>query len=156
MIRFAFAIAVLALATKTFAAAADDDDADNNADDAEKSQEVEGVDKVEFHHNAGGGGPRVRDFRGTARGFMTAGWWAPGQMKDNHVSWKTPPVPEKKRTTFHFISSTSVLPDEMSRGRSRSCQFDGKDALSLTIGYNTDRTWKESSARGSRSGCGRS
>ena len=73
-------------------------------------QDVEGFDKVEFHHNAGGGGAGTRDFRGTARGYMTAGWWAPGQVKENYVSWKTAAVPEKRAATFHFVGASSVLP----------------------------------------------
>src|SRR5262245_9274465 len=62
-------------------------------------QWVEGFAKVEFHHDANGSTP-TRDFRGLARGYMTAGWWIPGEMKKNYVSWKTAPVPEKKETTF--------------------------------------------------------
>ena len=46
------------------------------------TQWVEGFDKVEFHHNANRNA-MSRDFRGMARGYMTAGWWAPGQIKKN-------------------------------------------------------------------------
>ena len=27
---------------------------------------------------------------------MTAGWWIPGEMKNNYVSWKTAKVPRKR------------------------------------------------------------
>ena len=61
---------------------------------AQDRQWVEGFDKVEFHHDAARN-PNSRDFRGMARGYMTAGWWAPGQMKKNLVSWKTAVVPAR-------------------------------------------------------------
>jgi hypothetical protein len=105
-------------------------------------QEVEGFDNVEFHHNAGGGSGS-RDFRGVARGYMTAGWWAPGQMKENYVSWKTAEVPERKQTTFFFIGATSVLPSELSRGPAAKLSINGNEALTFTIGYDQDRTWKQ-------------
>src|SRR4051794_33052892 len=71
-------------------------------------QWVEGFADVEFHHNANGSAP-TRDFRGNSRGYMTAGWWIPGEMKMNYVSWKTAKVPAKKETTFVFVGATSVL-----------------------------------------------
>ena len=91
------------------------------ADEPKKEQQqwVEGFDKVEFHHDVGGGAS-TRDFRGMSRGYMTAAWWAPGQMKENLVSWKTAAVPDKARTTFAFIGMTSVLPSELTRGPRRS------------------------------------
>src|SRR4051812_13851089 len=82
-----------------------------------ETQQVEGFDKVEFHHNANGAAP-TRDFRGAARGYMTAGWWIPGQMKENFVSWNTAAVPEKRATTFSFIGATCVLPPQFARGPS--------------------------------------
>src|SRR5947208_2435269 len=78
-------------------------------------QWVEGFGEIEFHHNANGATP-TRDFRGMARGYMTAGWWAPGEMKKNFVSWKTATVPAKRDTTFVFVGATSVLPSEFSLG----------------------------------------
>ena len=45
---------------------------------AQDRQWVEGFDKVEFHHNAARN-PNSRDFRGMARGYMTAGWSAAGR-----------------------------------------------------------------------------
>lgn len=108
---------------------------------AESPQLVEGFDKVEFHHNANGGAP-TRDFRGPSRGYMTAGWWAPGQMKKNLVSWKTAVVPAKAPCTFSFIAATCVLPSEFSRGPTVKLTVNGKDALTFTLGVNRDFTWK--------------
>src|SRR5688572_9406078 len=102
MTKFTSVIVILALATGTL---------------AEERQWVEGFDKVEFHHDANGSAA-MRDFRGPARGYMTAGWWAPGQMKENYISWKTAEVPAKEETTFVFIAASSVLPPEFSRGPS--------------------------------------
>jgi sialidase-1 len=109
---------------------------------AEDKQWVEGFDSVEFHHGANGKAP-TRDFRGNARGFMTAGWWAPGQMKKNYVSWKTAPIPSKEKTTFVFIGATSVLPSEFSRGPSAKLSINGRDALTFTLGFNQDHVWKQ-------------
>jgi sialidase-1 len=109
---------------------------------AAKSQWVEGFESVEFHHNANGSAP-TRDFRGLARGYMTAGWWAPGQMKKNYVSWKTATVPAKVPTTFVFIGATSVLPSELSRGPSAKLSINGQDALTFTLGINQDHVWKQ-------------
>src|SRR5687768_9962530 len=80
-------------------------------------QWVEGFEKVEFHHNAARN-PYSRDFRGMARGYMTAGWWAPGQLKKNVVSWQTAVVPARQQTTFVFVGATSVLPSEIPTGPS--------------------------------------
>lgn len=107
---------------------------------AKGAQEVEGFDKVEFHHNANGAAP-TRDFRGPSRGYMTAGWWVPGQMKKNLVSWKTAPVPAKEATTFSFIGATCVLPAEFSRGPKAKLTVNGKEALTFTLGMDRDFTW---------------
>ncbi|OAI55902.1 hypothetical protein AYO49_05075 [Verrucomicrobiaceae bacterium SCGC AG-212-N21] len=108
----------------------------------EEMQWVEGFDKVEFHHGANRNVPS-RDFRGSARGYMTAAWWSPEQMKRNLVSWKTAAVPEKKPTTFSFIGATSVLPSEFSAGPSAALTVNGKPALTFTLGLNRDFVWKE-------------
>jgi sialidase-1 len=105
------------------------------------TQWVEGFDKVSFHHNANGAKPTL-DFRGPARGYMTAGWWAPGQMENNSVSWQTAPVPAKARTTFAFIGATSVLPAEFAVGPTARLFVNGEEALQFTIGVNRDRVWK--------------
>lgn len=104
---------------------------------AETPQSVEGFDKLEFRQESS----IVRDFRGMARGYMTAGWWAPGQMKKNCLSWKTAVVPAKQATTFVFIAATCVLPSEFSRGPSAKLTIDGHDALTFTLGANHDTTW---------------
>jgi sialidase-1 len=106
------------------------------------TQTIEGFDKVEFHHNANGATP-TRDFRGLSRGYMTAGWWAPGQMKKNIVSWKTAIVPVKQSTTFSFIAATSVLPSELSRGPSAKVSVNGNQALTFTLGMTRNFTWKQ-------------
>lgn len=114
----------MALATTTF---------------AEAPQWVEGFDKVEFFQDRS----NTRDFRGTSLGYMTAAWWAPGQMKKNCVSWKTAHVPAKQATTFAFIAATCVLPPEFSRGPAAKLTINGQYALTFTLGVNRDYTWKE-------------
>ncbi len=74
---------------------------------------------------------------------MTAGWWAPGEIKKNYVSWKTAPVPRKKETTFVFIGATAVLPSEFSRGPTAKLSINGNETLEFTIGVNQDRVWKK-------------
>jgi sialidase-1 len=106
------------------------------------TQWVEGFDKVEFHHNANRNA-MSRDFRGMSRGYMTAGWWAPGQMKKNIVSWRTAPVPAKDATTFTFIGADSILPSELSRGPSAKLTVNGHYALTFTLGFDRNFTWKE-------------
>lgn len=107
-----------------------------------QSQHVEGFDKVEFHHNANGASP-TRDFRGESRGYMTAGWWIPGQMKENYVSWDTAVIPEKRATTFSFIGATCVFPPQFARGPSAKLSINGHEALTFTLGSERDFTWKE-------------
>jgi sialidase-1 len=109
---------------------------------AANRQWVEGFDKVEFHHGANGASP-TRDFRGTARGYMTAGWWIPGEMKQNFVSWKTAKVPAKRETTFVFVGATSVLPSEFTRGPSAKLSINGQDAVTFTLGCDHDQVWKQ-------------
>jgi sialidase-1 len=112
------------------------------ADEKPATQWVEGFDKVEFHHN-GNRSALTRDFRGMARGYMTAAWWSPEQMKTNVLSWKTAAVPEKKPTAFSFIAATAVLPSEFSQGPSAKLSINGIHALTFTIGMNRDFTWRE-------------
>ncbi|HMF70143.1 MAG TPA: hypothetical protein VK616_01640, partial [Flavitalea sp.] len=84
---------------------------------AQERQLIEGFDKVVFHHDdADPRRPLNRDFRGMSKGYLTAGWWIPGHMDKNMVSWITAKVPEKKQVTFSFIAATSVLPSEFSLG----------------------------------------
>lgn len=109
---------------------------------AQERQKAEGFDTVEFHYNANRMAAS-RDFRGMAPGYMTAGWWAAGQMKKNILSWKTAAVPEKKTTTFSFIGASSILPSEFSRGPQVKLTVNGQYALTFTIGFNRDFNWKE-------------
>ena len=105
-------------------------------------QWVEGYDTVVFHYNANKTAP-CRDFRGTTRGFMTAGWWAKGQTKKNYLSWKTAAVPAAKPTTFSFIASSAIVPAEFSRGPLVKLSVNGNYALTFRIGQVRDFTWKE-------------
>ncbi|HEY0770092.1 MAG TPA: sialidase family protein, partial [Sphingobacteriaceae bacterium] len=108
----------------------------------QERQSVEGFDKVVFHYNINRSA-QSRDFRGMAPGYMTAGWWADGQMKNNYLSWNTAPVPEKKTTTFHFIGASSVLPSEITNGPVAKLSVNGKQAISFTLSKNRSFTWKE-------------
>lgn len=110
---------------------------------SQERQWVEGFDKIVFHYNANKTSA-VRDFRGTAPGYMTAGWWAHGQMKEpNRLSWETAPVPVRMATTFAFIGASAVLPSEFSRGPQVKLMVNGHYALTFAIGFTRDFTWKE-------------
>ncbi|HMI01923.1 MAG TPA: hypothetical protein VK541_05540, partial [Pedobacter sp.] len=52
------------------------------ASPGQEKQAVEGYDKVEFHYDANRSRPQT-DFRGNAKGYMTAGWWSKEQLKEN-------------------------------------------------------------------------
>ncbi len=108
----------------------------------QSKQWVEGFDSVEFHYNANRSRPAL-DFRGQARGYMTAGWWSPEQMKKNILSWETAVVPAREPTTFAFIGSYSVLPAEITEGPSVRVTVNGQYALTFTLGKMRDYTWKE-------------
>src|SRR5262249_7428584 len=76
-------------------------------------QQVEGFDSIVFAHNQQGNGTPFRggvDFRGQHPGSWTAAWWAPGQMSNNTLVWKTAVCPEKKQTLFSFIGASSSFP----------------------------------------------
>lgn len=109
---------------------------------AAQSQRVEGFASVEFHHNANRG-QTSRDFRGMATGYMTAGWWAAGQMQRNVVSWKTAPVPAKAATTFVFIGASAILPSEFTRGPQAKLSVNGREAVTFTLGMTRDFTWRQ-------------
>ncbi|MEO5995929.1 MAG: sialidase family protein [Chitinophagaceae bacterium] len=104
-------------------------------------QLVEGFDTVAFHHND----TRTlsKDFRGMRKGYLTAGWWVPGHVGKNMVSWRTAKVPEKKPATFEFIAATSVLPSEISKGPQVKLSVNGKYALTFTLGMMRNYIWKE-------------
>ena len=108
----------------------------------QERQWVEGFEEVEFHYNANRTAAS-RDFRGMTPGYMTAGWWAQGQMKKNILSWKTAVVPEKKATTFSFIGANSVLPIEFARGPKVKLTVNGQYALTFTLGLTRNFTWRE-------------
>ena len=110
---------------------------------AQSPQQVEGFSKIIFHYNANNT-KASRDFRGTTPGYMTAGWWMPGQMKgENKVVWQTAKVPQKKETTFSFIGASAVLPSEFSRGPYVKLFVNDKYALTFRIGTLRNRNWKE-------------
>lgn len=109
---------------------------------AQQKQDVEGFDQIEFHYNANRARP-VTDFRGNTRGYMTAGWWAKGQMEKNVLSWKTAAVPKKMETTFSFIGSSSVLPAEITVGPKVKLTINGNYALTFNLGRTHDFVWKE-------------
>ena len=107
---------------------------------AQQRQNVEGFDTVAFHHFAPWTGSG-RDFRGVSLGYMTACWWAPGQMKNNVLSWKTAIVPEKRQTTFSFIASSAVLPADVTIGPEVRLKINGQYALTFNIGRTHNFTW---------------
>lgn len=107
-----------------------------------KPQAVEGFSKVEFQYNANSMAPQT-DFRGITRGYMTAGWWAKGQMKKNILSWKTGVVPEKEATTFSFIGSSVVIPSEFTVGPKVKLSINGKYALTFNLGRTHNFEWSE-------------
>ena len=105
-------------------------------------QKIEGFDKVVFHYDANRSRPQI-DFRGNTKGYMTAGWWAKGQMTKNILSWNTAVVPEKLATTFSFIGSSSVLPSEISVGPKVKLTINGVYALTFNLGRTHNFTWIE-------------
>jgi hypothetical protein len=109
---------------------------------SQENQKVEGFDTVLFHYN-GNRSLATLDYRGNTRGYMTAAWWAPGQMKNNILKWRTAIVPEKKITTFSFIGASAPTPVEFSRGPQVKLMVNGKYALTFSIGMLRNFTWKE-------------
>jgi sialidase-1 len=109
---------------------------------AQSKQQVEGFDTVVFHYDANRSRPAM-DFRGMTKGYMTAGWWAPGQMEQNRLSWKTAAVTDKAPTTFSYIAATSVLPPEITVGPQVKLTVNGHYALTFTLGRMKDYTWHE-------------
>ena len=109
---------------------------------SQEYQKVEGFDTVLFHYN-GNRSLATLDYRGNTRGYMTASWWAPGQMKKNILKWRTAIVPEKKITTFFFVGASAPTPVEFSRGPQVKLMVNGKYALTFSIGMLRNFTWKE-------------
>lgn len=108
----------------------------------QQKQWVEGFDTVVFHHN-GNRSLATLDFRGMAKGYMTASWWASKQMENNMVSWKTALVPEKKATTFVFIGANAVVPAEFTRGPLVKLSVNGRYAITFAIGSTRDFVCRE-------------
>lgn len=78
-----------------------------------------------------------------SRGYLTGGWWIPGHMDKNRVSWQTATIPEKKPATICFIGSTSVLPSEITKGPNAKLSINGQYALTFTLGMMRNYTWSE-------------
>jgi sialidase-1 len=109
---------------------------------AQQNQNVEGFDSVVFHYN-GNRSLATIDYRGNNRGYMTAAWWAAGQIDKNVLSWRTAVVQEKKTTTFSFVGASAPLPAEFARGPLVKLSVNGKYALTFFIGMLRDYTWTE-------------
>jgi sialidase-1 len=109
---------------------------------AQQNQNVEGFDSVVFHYN-GNRSLATIDYRGNNRGYMTAAWWAAGQMDKNVLSWRTAVVQEKKTTSFSFVGASAPLPAEFARGPLVKLSVNGKYALTFFIGMLRDYTWTE-------------
>lgn len=110
---------------------------------AQTGQRVEGFASIVFAHNADGSSVVQSgvDFRGSSRGYTTAAWWAPGQLKDNRLEWKTAAAPVKARTTFVFAAASSPLPPELLRGPALQLSVNGQYALTFSIGMRRDYGW---------------
>ena len=109
-------------------------------------QQVEGFDSIVFAHNQQGSGMPFRggvDFRGQHPGSWTAAWWAPGQMDNNSLIWKTAVCPEKKPTVFSFIGASSSFPPEFAKGPRATLFVNDRYVLTFELGVNRDRNWKE-------------
>ena len=103
---------------------------------------MEGFGSLVFAHNLDHL-QKPLDYRGPATGYATAGWWAPGQMKDNRLVWKTAAVPNKAPTVFTFIAASSVTPAEFSRGPKANLFVNDKKAITFELGMARDRSWRE-------------
>jgi sialidase-1 len=107
---------------------------------AQEVQRVEGFASVVFAHNRDHLQQSV-DYRGNAIGYLTAGWWAPGQMKDNRLVWLTAPCPKRLATVFAFVGTSSVIPPEFSRGPQAVLFVNDKKAITFDLGMKHDRVW---------------
>jgi sialidase-1 len=116
---------------------------------ADDVQRVEGFERVVFAHNNHPSATvqTARDFRGSARGYMTAGWWAPGQMKDNRLEWETAACAAKKDTVFAFIGASSPLPPAIARGPEVKLYVNGEYALTFSVGLQREWEWRGQTIR---------
>ena len=110
---------------------------------AEVPQKVEGFGGLIYTPNTEERELRPLDFRGPARGYITAGWWAPGQQAKGYLEWETAPCAAKAQTTFAFIGGSAVTPPEFSRGPQATLSVNGQRALTFDLGVVRDRVWKE-------------
>ncbi|MDQ2947688.1 MAG: glycoside hydrolase [Acidobacteriota bacterium] len=109
---------------------------------ADEVQKVEGFAAVVFAHNVDHLSQPL-DYRGPAIGYATAGWWAPGQMKDNRLVWRTASCPRSAPTIFSFIGASSITPPEFSRGPQANLFVNDKKAITFDLGMIRDRVWRE-------------
>lgn len=107
-------------------------------------QLVEGFGRVVFAHNDHASATVLagRDFRGRSKGYMTAGWWAPGQVKDNRLEWETAPCPQKANTVFSFIAESSPVPPAIARGPELKLYVNDTYALTFQLGLLRDWEWR--------------
>jgi hypothetical protein len=110
--------------------------------DSAAAQKVEGFGEIVFVHPHDFARSSV-DFRGESPGFMTAEWWAPGQMQHNIVVWKTAVCPRKAATVFSFIASTAATPPDISRGPVAKFYVNDHYALTFDLGIPRNKSWKE-------------
>jgi hypothetical protein len=110
--------------------------------EAQSPQNVEGFGEIVFAHNRDHV-TQPLDFRGPAAGYATAAWWAPGQMRDNRLVWKTAVCPERRATLFAFVGASSVTPPEFSRGPRARLFVNDHPALTFELGQTRDRVWQE-------------
>ncbi|MBS1828321.1 MAG: exo-alpha-sialidase [Acidobacteria bacterium] len=111
---------------------------------AAEPQRVEGFGKVVFAHNDHPSATVImgRDFLGRSKGYMTAAWWAPGQVKDNRLEWDTADAPAKKDTIFTFVGASAPLPPQIPRGPEVKLYVNGDYALTFRIGMLRDWEWR--------------
>jgi sialidase-1 len=107
---------------------------------AQDAQRVEGFASIVFAHNRDHLQQSV-DYRGNATGYVTAGWWAPEQMKENRLVWRTAPCPKSLPTVFTFVGTSSVIPPEFARGPQAILFVNDKKALTFDLGVKHDRVW---------------
>lgn len=107
-----------------------------------QQQKIEGFDSVLYHYN-GNRTLSTTDYRGSQTGYMTAAWWAPGQMKHNILKWRTAVIPAKETTVLYFIGASAPTPAEFSIGPQIKLTVNGHYALTFNIGILRDYNWQE-------------
>ena len=107
-------------------------------------QKVEGFSSIVFAHNLDHL-LKPLDYRGPSTGYATPAWWAPGQLKDNRLIWRTAVCPKSAPTVFSFVGSSSITPPEFSRGPQAALFVNGQKAVTFDLGMVRDRTWRNGS-----------